>query len=167
MEKLTLKKAGAKILMMAFLFISTAFAEVAATKQGASNMKIKIQITSQSGSHSLTAELLDNPSAAAFYQLVKKETPTITLTEYGSFEKVGSLGTSLPQNDRQVKTSAGDIMLYQGNQITIFYGRNSWSYTPLGKVISASSSTSTTIDQAELKKILGKGNVTAVFSVDE
>ena len=134
--------------------------EVASTeKQGAGNMKIQIDITNDNGNHTLTATLAPNSSATAFYELLKKGAVTIKMNEYGDFEKVGSLGTSLPSNDRQVKTSAGDIMLYQGNQITIFYNGNSWSYTPLGKVDG--------VTQAELKKILGKGNVTAVFSVME
>ena len=128
-------------------------------------MKIQIDITKDSGNHTLTATLADNSSATAFYELLGKGAVTIKMNEYGGFEKVGSLGTSLPRNDRQVKTSAGDIMLYQGNQITIFYNGNSWSYTPLGKVVSTDSTT--TITQAELKKILGKGDVTAVFSVME
>ena len=128
-------------------------------------MKIQIDITKDSGNHTLTATLADNSSATAFYELLGKGAVTIKMNEYGGFEKVGSLGTSLPRNDRQVKTSAGDIMLYQGNQITIFYNGNSWSYTPLGKVVSTDSTTN--ITQAELKKILGKGDVTAVFSVME
>ena len=128
-------------------------------------MKIQIDITNDSGNHTLTATLAANSSATAFYELLKKRAVTVDMHDYGSFEKVGSLGTSLPRNDRQVKTSAGDIMLYQGNQITIFYNGNSWSYTPLGKVVSTDSTT--TITQAELKKILGKGDVTAVFSVME
>ena len=128
-------------------------------------MKIQIDITNDNGNHTLTATLADNSSATAFYELLGKGAVTIKMNEYGGFEKVGSLGTSLPRNDRQVKTSAGDIMLYQGNQITIFYNGNSWSYTPLGKVVSTDSTT--TITQAELKKILGKGDVTAIFSVME
>ena len=128
-------------------------------------MKISIQITSDSGSHTLAATLADNSSAMAFYELLEKGPITIKMTDYGSFEKVGSLGTSLPRNDTQITTTAGDIILYQGNQITIYYDTNSWNFTRLGKVVSTSSTT--TITQAELKKILGKGNVTAVFSVIE
>ena len=120
-------------------------------------MKIWVQITSDTGSHKLTATLVDNSSATAFYQLLEKDPLTVKLNEYGGFEKVGSLGTSLPRNDRQVETSAGDIMLYQGNQITIFYNGNCWSYTPLGKVDG--------VTQTELKQILGKGDVTAVFDI--
>ncbi len=124
-------------------------------------MKISIQITSDSGSHTLAATLVDNSSAMAFYELLEKGPVTIKMTDYGNFEKVGQLGTSLPRNDTQITTTAGDIILYQGNQITIYYDTNSWNFTRLGKVVSTSSTT--TITQAELKKILGKGNVTAVF----
>ena len=128
-------------------------------------MKISIQITSDSGSHKLTATLVDNSSATAFYELMKKGPLTVDMHDYGNFEKVGSLGTKLPRNDTQITTQAGDIILYQGNQITIYYDTNSWNFTRLGKVVSTSSTT--TITQAELKKILGKGDVTAVFEILE
>lgn len=120
-------------------------------------MKISIQITSDSGSHMLTATLADNSSATAFYQLLQKEAVTIKMSDYGNFEKVGSLGTTLPRNDSQITTQAGDIILYQGNQITIYYDKNSWNFTRLGKIDD--------ITQAQLKKILGKGDVRAVFDV--
>lgn len=120
-------------------------------------MKISIQITSDSGSHSLAATLADNSSAMAFYELLEKGPVTIKMTDYGNFEKVGPLGTKLPRNDTQITTEAGDIILYQGNQITIYYDTNSWNFTRLGKVDG--------VIQAELKKILGKGDVTAVFEI--
>ena len=120
-------------------------------------MKISIQITSDSGSHKLTATLADNSSATAFYQLLEKSPVTIKMSDYGNFEKVGPLGTSLPRNDSQITTQAGDIILYQGNQVTIYYDKNSWSFTRLGKIDD--------ITQAQLKKILGKGDVRAVFDV--
>ena len=120
-------------------------------------MKISIQITSDSGSHKLSATLADNSSAAAFYEILKKGAVAIKMRDYGSFEKVGPLGTTLPRNDTQITTTAGDIILYQGNQITIYYDTNSWNFTCLGKVDE--------VTQAELKKILGKGDVTAVFEI--
>ena len=126
-------------------------------------MKISIQITSDSGKSELTATLVDNSSATAFYELLKKGPVTIKMTDYGNFEKVGPLGTKLPRNDTQITTQAGDIILYQGNQITIYYDTNSWNFTRLGKVVSTGSTT--TITQAELKKILGKDDVTAVFEI--
>ena len=122
-------------------------------------MKIQIEITSENGNHTLSATLAGNSSATAFYELLKKGPLTVKMTDYGSFEKVGSLGTTLPRNDTQITTSAGDIILYQGNQITIYYDTNSWNFTRLGKVDGKS--------QAELKQILGKDDVTAVFSVVE
>ena len=118
-------------------------------------MKISIQISSDSGSHKLTATLADNSSALAFYELLKKAPVTIKMSDYGNFEKVGSLGTSLPRNDTQITTTAGDIILYQGNQITIYYDKNSWNFTRLGKVDG--------VTKTELNRLLSKGDVTAVF----
>ena len=120
------------------------------------SMKIRIDITSDSGKHTLTATLADNSSAVAFYELLQKGDVTVKMHDYGNFEKVGSLPKSLPRNDKQITTEPGDIILYQGNQITIYYDVNSWNFTKLGKVED--------VTQDELKQILGKGNVTAVFS---
>ena len=156
-------------LISVFLLASTACANgnsretISSDKGELSDMKISIQITSDSGNHKLTATLADNSSATAFYELLEKGHVTIKMTDYGNFEKVGPLGTTLPRNDTQITTTAGDIILYQGNQITIYYDTNSWNFTRLGKVVSTGSTT--TITQAELKKILGKGNVTAVFEI--
>ena len=155
-------------LISVFLLASTACANgskgtKASNKGELSDMKISIQITSDSGSHTLAATLADNSSAMAFYELLEKGPVTIKMTNYGNFEKVGPLGTKLPRNDSQITTKAGDIILYQGNQITIYYDTNSWNFTRLGKVVSTGSTT--TITQAELKKILGKGDVTAVFEI--
>ena len=120
-------------------------------------MKISIQISSDSGSHKLTATLADNSSALAFFELLEKAPVTIKMSDYGNFEKVGPLGTSLPRNDTHITTESGDIILYQGNQITIYYDTNSWNFTRLGKVDGKT--------QAELKQILGNGDVTAVFNI--
>ncbi len=105
----------------------------------------------------LTAVLEDNSSAAAFVELLKQGDITIDMSDYGNFEKVGSLGTSLPRNDEQITTEAGDLILYQGNSITIYYDTNSWSFTRLGKIENVTSE--------ELKSVLGSGDVTAVFSL--
>ena len=120
-------------------------------------MKIGIQITSDSESHKLTATLEDNSSATAFYNLLKKAPVTIKMSDYSNFEKYGPIGTSLLRNDTQITTTAGDIILYQGNQIAVYYDTNSWNFTRLGKVDG--------VTQAELKTILGKGDVTAVFEI--
>lgn len=64
-----------------------------------------------------------------------KESPVVVeLEDYSGFEKVGSLGRSLPRSDKQNTTKSGDIVLYSGSNIVIFCGSNSWSYTRLGKI---------------------------------
>ena len=120
-------------------------------------MKLNIQIDNGTSSHTLTATLADNSSSRALVELLEEGSITIDMHDYGSFEKVGSLPTSLPRNDTQITTTAGDIILYQGNQITIYYDTNSWNFTRLGKADG--------VTQAELKKILGTGDVTAVFEI--
>lgn len=115
--------------------------------------KLQIEVNG----HTLTATLADNDSAKALAELMKDEPLTLELREYGSFEKVGPLPQSLPANDESVTTEPGDIMLYQGNQITIFYGSNTWSYTRLGKIDN--------VTQSELKGIFGEGDVTVTFSL--
>ena len=81
------------------------------------------------------------------------------MSDYGNFEKVGPLGQSLPTNNQQITTGAGDIILYQGNQITIYYDRNSWNFTRLGKINGVTS--------RQLRDILGSGDVSVPFSLEK
>ena len=94
----------------------------------------------------------NNESVAALAELVKDNPLTIRMSMYGGFEQVGSLGTSLPKNDKQTTAGAGDIVLYSGNQIVVFYGSNSWAYTRLGHVSDETAQ--------EMKALLGNGDVT-------
>lgn len=121
------------------------------------NMMITINIISSSGNHNITATLVDNSSSRAFAELLAKGSVTVDMQDYGSFEKVGTLPASLPRNDTSITTEPGDIILYQGNKITIYYDTNSWSFTRLGKVDG--------VTPSELRKILGKGNIKAVFEL--
>ena len=98
----------------------------------------------------------DNESVNALADLVSSGPLTVQMSMYGGFEQVGSLGTTLPRNDSQTTTQSGDIVLYSGNQIVIFYGSNSWAYTRLGKVADQS--------PAEMKTLLGSGDVTVTLS---
>ena len=107
--------------------------------------------------HTLTATLADNSSAQALVELLREAPITIEMQDYGNFEKVGGLGATLPRNDEQITTQAGDLILYQGNQITIYYDTNSWNFTRLGKIDD--------ITQSELKEILGAESVTVTFSL--
>ncbi len=69
-------------------------------------------------------------------KLAAEKPLTIEMTPYGGFEQVGALGQSLPRKDEQTTTVAGDVMLYSGDQIVIFYGANTWSYTPAAGSVS-------------------------------
>ena len=99
----------------------------------------------------------ENESVAALTELVKDKPLTVQTSMYGGFEQVGSLGASLPRNDAQTTTQAGDIVLYSGNQIVVFYGTNSWAYTQLGHITDKTA--------AQMKDLLGNGNVTIEFSL--
>lgn len=123
--------------------------------QGGQPMKIKIT----AGAAVLTATLVDNSSAKAFRELLANAPLTIDMRDYGGFEKVGSLGATLPTNDERIATEAGDLILYQGNSIVIYYAPNTWSFTRLGKISG--------VTAKELKGILGAGNVRVTFSLAE
>jgi len=96
------------------------------------------QIRVTVGSSSFIVNLEDNETAKALREMITDEDLTISASNYGGFEKVCQLGKTLPRNDKQITTEAGDVMLYSGNQIVFFYGANSWSYTKIGKVEASS-----------------------------
>ena len=106
----------------------------------------------------VTVDWEENESIAALMELVKDKPLTVQTSMYGGFEQVGSIGTSLPRNDAQTTTQAGDIVLYSGNQIVVFYGTNSWAYTRLGHITDKTA--------AQMKDLLGNGNVTIEFSFE-
>ena len=106
----------------------------------------------------LEVKLENNEATKSLVERLKNGDITVNANEYGGFEKVGNLGFSLPRNDTSITTSAGDIVLYQGNQISLFYNSNSWSYTKLGKVQN--------VNSRELKNILSSGDVTLVLSLE-
>lgn len=109
------------------------------------------------GNETFAVALEDNDAANALMKLLQNGSVTISLNDYGGFEKVGALGTDLPADDAYTTTQAGDIVLYQGNQIVIFYGSNTWSYTRLGKIN----------ETEDLQAALGKGTVSVTFSLTE
>lgn len=105
----------------------------------------------------LTILPAENTSAEAFVKMLQTNDITMGLHDYGGFEKVGPIGSELPRNDEQITTEAGDIILYQGNQLSIYYDENTWGFTRLGKIQN--------ISQTQLQEILGDGDVTVVFSL--
>ena len=97
----------------------------------------------------------DNDSVRALKGIASEGPITIGMSMYGGFEQVGPIGQDLPRNDRQTTTGAGDIVLYSGNQIVVFYGSNSWSYTRLGHIEGKT--------QEELAGMLGTADVTVTI----
>lgn len=104
----------------------------------------------------VNATFSDNDAVNELKEKLSQGDITIEAHDYGGFEKVGSLGFSLIRNDRQTKTECGDIMLYQGNQLTFFYESNSWSYTPIGHI---------DLSEKDLKEFFGEGDVSITLSL--
>lgn len=128
------------------------------SKETANNeMEETNMVNIQIGEHILKAELAGNSSAEAFAELLTQGPVTVPMHDYAGMEKVGTLPTSLPENNQQINTVPGDLILYQGNSITIYYGTNSWSLTRLGKLQD--------VTEQELREILGQGDVEATFSI--
>ena len=101
----------------------------------------------------------DNDAVRSLRALVARQPLTIEMSMYGGFEQVGSIGTDLPRNDAQTTTQAGDIVLYAGDQMVVFYGSNSWAYTRLGKVTDKTA--------GEMAELLSRGDVTITVAMGE
>ena len=110
------------------------------------------------GENTYTATLADNSSVKALKEILSKGSLSIDMKDYANMEKVGPIGESLPRNDEQITTEAGDIILYQGNSLVIYYDTNSWNFTRIGKMDG--------MTKEELKKALGKGDVTVTLSLE-
>lgn len=108
------------------------------------------------GGSTFAADFAENSGAQTWKELLAQGPVTLSMSDYGGFEKVGALGRSLPTSNGQTTTQAGDIVLYQGNQIVLFYGSNAWSYTRLGKIR----------DLTGWEETLGRGDVSVIFSID-
>ena len=99
----------------------------------------------------------ENESVTELMKLTEENPLIINMSMYGGFEQVGSIGQSISRNDSETTTEAGDIVLYSGSNIVIFYGSNSWAYTRLGRITDQT-------DQ-ELEEMLGNGDVVLRFEV--
>lgn len=126
-----------------------------ATKQTTVSRQMEIKINDTT----LEATLENNSSADAFIALLEDGPLTLTMSDYANMEKNANLDVSLPENNEHLNTQAGDIILYQGKTLVIYYDRNSWNLTPLGKI--------NNIDAKSLKELLGTGDVTVTFSLKQ
>ena len=139
------------------------------TRQGSKKTWLKIKVRADEkakgnqmkitvGNIELTAVLENNSSAQALKELLAEGPLTIEMSDYGNMEKVGPIGTNLPRNDTAITAGPGDIILYQGNSLTIYYDTNEWSFTRIGKI--------TGMTREKLLNVLGDGDVTVVFSLE-
>lgn len=125
--------------------------EPATEETGTEEVKAKM-LRMMIGNTAVAVDWENNESVEALKAQCENEPLVIQMSMYGGFEQVGSIGQSLPRNDRQTTTQAGDIVLYSGSQIVVFYGSNSWAYTRLGHITDKSAQ--------EMAELLGGGDVT-------
>lgn len=116
-------------------------------------MKLYMEVNGRT----LTATLADNSSAQALSKLLAEGPLTLELHDYANFEKVGPLPQSLPTNDEPINTEPGDLILYQGDQFSLYYDQNSWTFTRLGHVDD--------VTKEDLLSLLGSGDVTVTLSL--
>lgn len=121
--------------------------------ENASDDVIKLKVNN----FTFDVKLESNEATKELINKLEKSDIIIDAKEYGGFEKVGNLGFSLPTSDESTSTSEGDLVLYNGNQISLFYDTHSWSYTKLGKI--------TDVGQTGLEEILGSGDVKIVLTL--
>ena len=145
---------AAALLMMG---CGTASEQPAASSNTGSGEDAAMKMNIAVNDSSFTATLAENAAVDALVDWMEEGPITLELSDYAGFEKVGPLGRSLPASDSQTTTQAGDIVLYQSNQIVLFYGSNSWSYTRLGSID----------DLTGWEDALGSGDVTVTLSLAE
>ena len=126
--------------------------ETQMTDEEKQTMKLKI------GDKEVPVTWEENDSVIALKKLAEKGSLTIQMAMYGGFEQVGPIGQSIVSEDHQTTTQAGDIVLYSGDQIVVFYGSNSWAYTRLGHV---------DLPQEEMEDLLGNGDIILTLQMED
>ncbi len=142
--------------MLALTVIFT-FTVTACADDGGEDGYMENKVTFTIGEVELTATLADNSATRALVEKLKINPITIDMHDYGGWEKVGGFGFDLPTSNEHFTAQPCEFVLYQGNQLVIFYGSNSWSYTRLGKFVN--------VTQEELIDILGSGHITVIISL--
>ena len=146
------------VMALALLVMSCGGDEAQAQTIKEENMTEKLYITI--GNQTLPVTLVKNNATEALMAALAANPITYEADDYGGFEKVGALGMSLPTNNQQLTTQAGDVILYSGNQIVLFYGSNSWSYTRLGRIEYES------LEQLKSFLKAGQGRVSVTLSAE-
>ena len=157
MKKLTI------LLFLPFLLLAIASCSGGEAQEGTSTIdKEEIQVVGtlkmRINDTDVSVEWEENESVEALKELAKDSPLSVQMSMYGGFEQVGYLGLDLPRNDTQTVTRSGDIVLYSGDQIVVFYGSNSWAYTRLGHIMDKS--------DEEMAKLLSNGDVVITLSLE-
>lgn len=146
------------VVVLALLVMSCGGDEAQARTIKEEDMTEKMYITI--GNQTLSVTLVKNNATEALMAALAANPITYEADDYGGFEKVGALGMSLPTSNQQLTTQAGDVILYSGNQIVLFYGSNSWSYTRLGRIEYES------LEQLKSFLKAGQGRVSVTLSAE-
>lgn len=146
------------VMTLALLVMSCGGDEAQAQIIKEENMTEKLYITI--GNQTLPVTLVKNNATEALMAALAANPITYEADDYGGFEKVGALGMSLPTSNQQMTTQVGDVILYSGNQIVLFYGSNSWSYTRLGRIEYES------LEQLKSFLKAGQGRVSVTLSAE-
>ena len=140
------------LLLAVCTFFGTASGEADLKEtEGALNMKMMI------GETPVTVAWEQNESVDALRALAANGL-TIHMSMYGGFEQVGAIGAALPRSDVQTETASGDIVLFAGDQLVVFYGHNSWAYTRLGHITDQS--------EEDMRRLLSQGDVDIYLTVE-
>ena len=126
---------------------------------GNDNMEMPDHIQLTVSGKSLPVKIEENAATKALVAALREASITYEAVDYGGFEKVGALGRSLPTSNSQITTQPGDVILYSGNQIVLFYGTNSWSYTRIGKMEYG------TLDELKTFLKAGQGKISVTLSL--
>lgn len=145
---------------MKHLFLTLLLSVILPTAATAENATESNKLYITANGTTMTATLVENSSTAALKELLADAPLTISMSDYGNFEKVGPIGATLPRNDEHITTQAGDLILYLGTSFVIYYAPNTYSFTRLGKIDG-----NPTKDY--LLSVLGKGNVNVTLSLSD
>ncbi|MBQ2210285.1 MAG: hypothetical protein IIT76_06315 [Prevotella sp.] len=145
------------MILAALLVMSCSRDEIQAQTTNYETMTTKMYITIDGRTEAVT--LTNNSATQALVAKLQEASVTVTLNSSGGFEIWGALGFSLPTSNEQINAQPGDIVLYNGSNICMFYGTNSWSYTRLGKIDGLS--------ESELRTFLkaGESNISVTLSL--
>ena len=147
------------LMFLTAMLLTCCSSESEVKAQTSSDMTQKLYLTI--GGVTKTATMVSNSSTEALVAQLQQGNITYEAHDYGNFEKVGALGYTFPENNEQINTVPGDLILYQGSNLCIYYDTNSWNFTRIGKLDN--------MTQSDIKTWVnaGGGNVSVTLSISE